>query len=55
MGNNKEWKARITFYQKKADKYRARHPHKEPSFSTIKRWKREFEEKEGKGERFYCQ
>jgi len=36
------WQERIEFYGKKIDQYKARHPDRWPSKSTIRRWDNEF-------------
>jgi len=39
-----QWQARIEFYGKKWQDYKARFPNHHPSQSTVKRWAREYKE-----------
>ena len=38
------WQARIKFYGKKIEQYKAKYPNRNPSQSTVKRWAREYKE-----------
>lgn len=39
-----QWQARIEFYGKKWEDYKAKFPNRYPSRSTVQRWVREFKE-----------